>query len=357
MAPVTNQGARLAKLKPGVPTRIALRRALRTGLVVAAIAVAGGRIGATAGADTLRGCDAVAMRGDGARAMVDSLDRGETGCFRAGTYAFSRLSVDEPNITLAPYRSEAVILRGEIKVKPAGHGSTIEGLKLNGDGGASTIGPRIYADRVTLRDNEITNQHTDICVQVGSWYDGPPPERVVIARNRIHDCGELPSTNKDHGIYLSEARNAIVRDNWIYDNADRGIQLYPDADGSRITGNVVLANGDGLTINRSSSDNKVRGNIIADSVLGWNIYGGPDLTGSNNVVRDNCVRGRNSDPRYNVNGGIQSPPFHFQESENRIAAQRSVFVYRPSRDLRLQWDSSCRGKYTGTLSQPWSPKR
>ena len=40
--------------------------------------------------------------------------------------------------------------------------------------------------------------------------------------------------------------DTIVRDNWIYDNTDRGIQLYPDADGSTITGNVIDSNGEGI---------------------------------------------------------------------------------------------------------------
>jgi hypothetical protein len=166
----------------------------------------------------------------------------------------------------------------------------------------------------------------------------------------------LPSTNHHHGIYVAHARDTVIRDNWIYDNTDRGVQLYPDAQHTTVAGNVILANGDGLTINESSSDNEVYGNIIVDSVLGWNVYGGPDATGSNNRVHDNCVRGTNPELRFDLNGGIQSPQFHFSEYDNRIAAPVSVFVDRPSRDLRLQWDSSCLGIYTGSLSMPWAPK-
>ena len=51
----------------------------------------------------------------------------------------------------------------------------------------------------------------------------------MIEHNRIHDCGELPATNFDHGVYVAEARDTVIRDNWIYSNADRGVQLYPDA--------------------------------------------------------------------------------------------------------------------------------
>ena len=220
--------------------------------------------------------------------LVDSLAPGQTGCFRAGTYTFSQTDVTQPGITLAPFGDEAVTLKGSIKVKPAGHDSTIEGMKLNGAGGTSNIGPRIYADGVTLRDNEITNNHTSICVQVGSWYDGPAPRGVVIERNRIHDCGELPSTNKDHGVYLSEARDAIVRDNWIYDNVDRGVQQYSHVDGARITGNVIFNNGEG--VNYSGGSNQiVEGNIIANSRFRRNVYAGSTGSPGDGVLRNNCV--------------------------------------------------------------------
>src|SRR5687767_11534918 len=39
--------------------------------------------------------------------LVDSLAPGQTGCFRAGTYMFSEIGVNEPRITLTSYGSEA----------------------------------------------------------------------------------------------------------------------------------------------------------------------------------------------------------------------------------------------------------
>jgi parallel beta-helix repeat protein len=334
------------------------RGALRTGLLVVALAAASALGAAPASAAAPASCDAVAAPGTTARNLVDRLAHGQTGCFRAGTYTFSLLGINRQNITLAPYGSQKVTLRGEIKVRPSGAGSTIEGMTLDGRGGEGRIGPRIYADHVTLRDNEITNHHTSICVQIGSWYDGPPPRGVVIARNLIHDCGERPTTNKDHGVYVSEARNTVIRDNWIYDNVDRGIQLYPDADGSKVTGNVLLQNGDGIVINADSSNNEIYGNIIFDSVLGWNIYGGSDGSGSNNYIHNNCLRGLNPDADYNVNGGIEpDEEDRYRSSQNRVAPRHHVFVNRKGRDLRMQWVSACRGIYKGTMSLPGAPKR
>ena len=68
---------------------------------------------------------------------------------------------------------------------------------------------------------------------------------TVIERNRIHNCGQLPPTNHHHGIYVEASDGARITDNWIYDNADRGMQLFPDAQGTYIARNVIDGNGAG----------------------------------------------------------------------------------------------------------------
>ncbi len=286
--------------------------------------------------------------------LADSLSRGQTGCFRAGTYRFSELAVDRANITLAPYESEAVTLRGSIKVRPSGRGSTIRGMKLDGRGGESPIGPRIYANRFVLSGNEITNGHTSICVQISRYYSGPAPRRVVIKRNRIHDCGELPSNNKNHGIYVSEAKNTVIRDNWIYDNADRGIQLYHDADRSRVTGNVIYHNGDGMVINGEGSSvsehNVIKGNIIARSYRGYNVYSGDNgPVGRHNVLRKNCVWAGKGGSPYHRRGGVMAPARNYKARRNVVARPR--FANAKSGNLRLKGGGRCVARYRGTMSR------
>jgi parallel beta-helix repeat protein len=238
-----------------------------------------------------------------------------------------------------------------IKVKPSGHDSTIRGMKLDGRG---DIGPRIYADGFVLRDNEITNGHTDICVTVSRWYSDPPPRGVVIKRNRIHDCGELPSTNMDHGIYVSEARNTVIRDNWIYDNADRGIQLYHDADGSKVIGNVIFHNGDGMVINgvgsTTSESNVIKGNIIAKSYRGYNVYSGSTgPVARNNVLRKNCVWAGNRGSRYQRRGGVMRPARNYMARRNVIA--KPHFVHAKAGNLHLRGGGRCKARYRGTMSR------
>jgi parallel beta-helix repeat protein len=333
----------------------------RAGCAIAATTLAAlltASAGAPGGADAGAGCDRYASpvtaggSGDGSAAapyagverLVRELRSGQVGCLEPGTYRFSQLVIDRRNVTLAPSGAGSVRLRGEIKIPPSGAGSVIEGLILNGAGGRNEIGPRIYANRVVLRDNEITNRHRGICVHVGSWYAGPAPRGVVIERNRIHDCGRLPATNHDHGIYLSESRGAVIRDNWIYDNADRGIQLYPDARNSTIRGNVIHRNGNGIVFSgagrHTSRGNLVAGNVIADSVRGWNVYSGSTgPRGSGNRLRGNCVHGASRDPYYRSHGGVQRPSRNFTARNNTVADP--AFVARARGDLRLRGGSRC----------------
>jgi Right handed beta helix region len=304
------------------------------------------RVAAPSGSDT--GAGTVESPFATPQRLVDSLAPGQTGCFRAGTYSFATLTLETAGITLAPYDSEAVTLAGAIKALPGAANSVIEGMTLNGSSSTdSKIGPKIYASGFTLRGNEVTNDHTEICVLVTSYYDAAPPRGVLIERNRIHDCGALPSTNMDHGIYLSAAVNPIVRDNWIYSNADRGIQQYPDAHGAQITGNVIAANGYGVNFSGTgsevTSDATVAGNIVVDSSLGYNAYSGGDgPDGTNNFFRDNCVHAASGA------SGIESNARSFSAAGNLTATPG--FVNPAAGDYRLRSDSPCLAKYTGTMS-------
>jgi Right handed beta helix region len=284
--------------------------------------------------------------------LVNRLRTRQTGCFRAGTYTFEEIDITNAGVTLAPYRDEAVTLRGSIKVKPTGSGSTIEGMKLDGAGGTTDQGPKIYADGVVLRNNEITNDHTAICVEIGTFYSSPAPKGVVIERNRIHDCGVLPSTNLQHGIYVGDARHAVIRDNWIYNNADRGIQLYPDAQHTKIVGNVIDRNGEGVVLGGrggvTSNHNLVQANVITNSRDGPNVYSGPGPTATGNVVRNNCVWAGAGSPSEDSNGGIETPSRNFTASANTVVDPS--YANPVGGDYRLSAESEC--PLAGQLNRP-----
>jgi nitrous oxidase accessory protein NosD len=115
----------------------------------------------------------------------------------------------------------------------------------------------------------------------------------------------------------------VIRDNWIYDNTDRGIQLYPDADGSTITGNVIDSNGEGIvfagTESDVSSDNVVAGNVISNSTLGWNVYS--NTSGSpadGNVLRHNCLWASDALPDFESHGGVETQSEDFTSKANSV---------------------------------------
>jgi hypothetical protein len=175
---------------------------------------------------------------------------------------------------------------------------TFDGSAAPSEGSALKPSPTVHGESIAFIGNEVTNRHTAICFAVGNESFGRAP-RVVIRRNRIHDCGQLPPTNHQHGIYLHSPCCAQVTDNWVYDNADTGIQMFPDADGNHIARNVVYGNGDNLSFGgdskdgacASSDDNIVERNVMAHPRVKENVgsWSGCGRHGTGNVLRENCI--------------------------------------------------------------------
>jgi parallel beta-helix repeat protein len=313
----------------------------RLGLAVVAAAIAavvvGGSPSSAAGP-----CDEIATPGPGAaQQLVDSLSPGQTGCLRAGLYE-GNVKVSRPGVTLTRYASDRAIVKGRFWVAEGADNVTVEGLYLDGTNPNILPSPTINADGVTFRRNDVTNYHRSICFALGHP-DWGRADDTTIEFNRIHNCGRLPATNHDHGIYVTTASNTLIRGNWIYDNADRGIQLYPDAQNTVITGNVIDGNGQGIIFSGefgvASNGNVVEGNVIANSKLRNNVeswYPPGNPIGRNNVVRNNCVKGGAYDEG---NGGIGD-----QRGFKVVETVRTKPSYssRSTKDFRLVAGSPCR---------------
>ena len=156
----------------------------------------------------------------------------------------------------------------------------------------------------------------------------------MIERNRIHNCGQLPASNHHHGIYVEAADNARIINNWIYDNADRGVQLFPDAQNTYVAHNVIDGNGQGLVVSRTSARNTVENNIITNSVVRYNLEDF-ELGGKNNIARRNCLWST----RHPGNpGGIQ-PALPYPAIESIVIDPG--FINRAAKDFRVQPGSPC----------------
>src|SRR5205823_1630488 len=92
--------------------------------------------------------------------------------------------------------------------------------------------------------------------------------------------------------------NAQILHNVIFDNSDRGVQLYPDSQGATIKYNIIDSNGEGIIFSGdfgiASSNNDVENNVITNSNVRNNVeswYPGGNPVGHGNVLANNCIHG------------------------------------------------------------------
>jgi parallel beta-helix repeat protein len=261
-------------------------------------------------------------------------------------------------ITYQSYPNQTATIVGRLWIANGANYLTLQNLKLvgNPNNPNDLPSPEINAQNVTLANNDISNAHTSICVGVGS--DGPvygAADNATITGNRIHDCGVLPALNHEHGIYVEDAKNVIITNNQIYNNADRGIQLYPDTAGSVINQvdiyhNVIDGNGEGVLFsgnNGSAASNvNVHNNIITFSNVRYNVesyYPSGTNPGSNNTVQSNCIYGGIDDTG---SGGIDTSSGGFSLLNNIIA--NPLYSNRAAQNYTLQSGSPCAGIFSNT---------
>lgn len=266
-------------------------------LLASALATGTTRRGADVCARVLRpgtarpgGDDAVLER------FIGSLRPGQTGCLRSGTYA-GDVRVSSGNIALRPYPGEHARILGRLWLSRSSHDDVLAGLQLDGRNSARLPSPTVNGSRITFTGVDVTTHHTAICFDIGSPTWGRAVG-TVIEQSRIHDCGRLPADNKEHGIYVEAADDTRIVSNLIYDNADRGIQLYPDAQHTLIERNVIDGNGEGIIFSGesdvTSSHNVVQHNAITNSQIRADVeswYPPGARIGVGNIVRENCLFG------------------------------------------------------------------
>ena len=327
----------------------ALTRRPQLELLALAVVAASALAGACADEASTRGCSKFASpRGSNAYAgtaaqpyrtvgkLANSLRPGQTGCLRAGVYRHNvtvrRGGTQGRPMTIRAYRREHATVRGRLYVANSANHVVFERLYLDGRNRARLPSPTVNGNDVVFRDSDITTRHTTICFLLGSREFGLAL-RTVIERNRIHDCGQLPPTNHHHGIYVEASRGARITGNWIYDNADRGVQLFPDARRTYVARNVIEGNGEGIVFSRRSAHNVVEHNVISNPLVRYNVEDF-ELTGVGNVARQNCLWSDQhpGDPRI-------SPGIRVEVTQSVVTAP--PYANRAAKDFRLPPGSPC----------------
>jgi hypothetical protein len=334
--------------------------------LVAAPAGACDRVASPNGSDDAPGNEEAPFRT--AQRLADSLGPGLTGCLRQGVYEqdvkMARGGTPAARAVLRAYPGERAALVGRLWIASGADNVTVAALELDGRNARGLPSPTVNGNGAVFAGNDVTNGHTAICFNVGHPSYGRAGAGFVIdgttiSGNRIHDCGRLPPTNYDHGVYVVHATGTEIAENVIYDNADRGIQLYPDAQRTTVRRNVIDGNGEGLLFagagGIASNDTLVEGNVISNSRVRYNVesyYEPGTPPGERNVVTGNCLFGSSRNP---AGGGVQENQVGFVAAGNVVADP--AFVDRENGDFRLGPDSGCRAVFPDIPAAAPPPQR
>ncbi len=286
--------------------------------------------------------------------LASALAPGQTGCLAAGATFVSNVSLSHggqpgaPIVLTSADPANPATIKGRIVTFPGGDWITFTQLKLDGVNAGGLPSPTVGSDHVTFSNVDATNEHTAICFDLINSTSWGVARYTTIDSSRIHGCGELPSTNQDHGIYIS-GYYATITNNYIYDNADRGVQLR-GSQNAMIQHNVIDRNGEGVIFgDQVTSNNDVSDNIVSNSNIRWNAesYWGSSPVGTGNSFHDNCVWASNSDSYYDSQGGVDGPA-GFSASANKVG--NPLYVNASAGDYAIPSGSPCAGKGPLTAS-------
>jgi hypothetical protein len=257
-------------------------------------------------------------------------------------------------ITIASLPGERATLTGRLWIHQGADYVTIANMNLNGRNTNALPSPDINAAHTTFTGNDVTNEHSAICFDIGSDTTYGRATNTIIQGNRIHDCGTLPAANHDHGIYVESSTGAQIIENVIYKNADRAVQLYPDAQQTTIERNIIDSNGEGIIFSGdfglAASKNTVANNLITNATLRYDIeswYPEGNPIGTGNTVQHNCVWG-------GAKGTIQTPETGYTATTNTTS--NPEYANPTTGDYRINNTSPCANLLTNTTTptQPFN---
>lgn len=281
--------------------------------------------------------------------LVNSRLAGTTVCLEGGRYGLEsdEQRINASHITVRSLPGHRVVLTGRLWITDQADQLLFYGLILDGSTGPDLPSLTVNGDRVVFHRNIITNRHRkQSCYNNNSgWgiaYD------VKIVGNVIYDCGD--SAEHDHGVYLGASVRPRVIDNWIYENAGRGVQIGSSTQEALVERNVISDNcafhdlpphGAACSANLlywgASNNNDVQNNTIAYpkadrlNVDHW------EFTGNGSTFTGNCLWSDDGTARLALPASVTS-----QDNivRNPDFADRTS-VAHATRDYRIPTGNDC----------------
>jgi len=270
---------------------------------------------------------------------VQALNPHMVGCLLNGRFTenvvIRRGGQARKRITLRAFPGASAAICGYVEIADTANYVTVSHLTIDGSCSMQQK-VQVWGDYFTLKYSEVDGHQTgsgSSCVFLGHPTLGVA-YNALIDYNRIHGCG---TTAYGHGVYVDDSRRSVVTNNVIYNNGGFGIQLYPDAQHSQVTKNVIDGNGLGSILfagedTSPSSDNTVRYNVLSNPGNGYNFttsWGGP--VGSGNLAERNCL--------WPPGKGFAPSNHRFIAKDNVVANPR--FRNRDAGDFRRRSGSPC----------------
>lgn len=236
--------------------------------------------------------------------LVQALGPGQTGCLAAGAVFPERLVIgaqgtpSRPITITTPSGARAVLGEG-IEFLQSSRSVVVSRVaaRLSGQEpyNAQAAVVQIGGFRNRLVRSEVwgggVTDKSRACVQVDHG------NLVVVDRNLVHDCGVVKANPAIYapGIRVVTGANAQITNNVIWSTPGDGIALAPNAQGARVSSNLIDGTANGVFFagdaRFTSNRNRVTGNIIT-YIAGYAAHGSNPTgkpVGTRNLVTGNCV--------------------------------------------------------------------
>jgi hypothetical protein len=258
------------------------------------------------------------------KTLIGRLAAGQTGCLVAGqTFSENVIlhngeshGAEGAPVTITSTSPEnPALISGRFVTETGADWLTFTHLRFTFNENA-VPSPTVGSKHTTWTYDDVTAPHT-ICFNLinSSW---GLAEHTLIEHDRIHGCGsqekfvcnentrfcETPPNDGFfiHGVYVGGAKQTIIRNNYIYENADRAVQIRSGSDGVTIEHNIMDANGEGIIYGDGAIHATARWNIITNShspcgeISGCYDYGAseynavaPNLLANNDLYANQCA--------------------------------------------------------------------